>query len=345
MGILDKINKMEKQGLTEPQIINILSQEGISPREINEALSQSKIKSAIKFEPENPENSILNQNTPLKQENIKINSGERGMSPSIMYSSQNSSNNQNQTPEQNYPQQDYPEYKSEQQSQIPEQNYPQQDYQKQNPGQPNYHQQNSSEYQSKEQYNQTGDQNYPEQNYPEYQSEEQYNQTGDQNYPEQTIPQQNYPEYQPEQQSNNFTDVETINDIAEQIIEEKIRGIKKSIVLFKRFQEDAIFEIKRVNQRLTKIEENFSDLQTAILRKIGGYGEDIQNISKEMRATQDSFSKILNPLTNNFRELQKITQEKTSKIMPQKSEIKSNIKKMPSKKKIKSKIGFEDYLR
>ena len=64
-----------------------------------------------------------------------------------------------------------------------------------------------------------------------------------------------------------------------------------------------------------------------------------------MRATQDSFSKILNPLINNFRELKKITQEKTLKIMPQKSEIKANIKKMPSKKKTKSKIDFEDYLR
>jgi len=315
MGILDKINKMERQGLTEPQIINVLSQEGISPREINEALSQSKIKSAIKFEPENSENPALNQKKSLQPENMPINSGEEKMSPSIMHASQDSFDNRN-------PEQNYPEYFPEKKSKKPEKDYPSQDPQRQN----------------------SATQNYPEYQ-PEQQSilEEQAQSMGD--YSEQNYSQQNYPEYQPEQQSNNFADVETINDIAEQIIEEKIKGIKKGIVLFKRFQEDAIFEIKRVNQRLTKIEENFSNLQTAILRKIGGYGEDIQNISKEMRATQDSFSKILNPLTNNFRELKKITQEKTSKIMPQKSEIKSNIKKMPSKKKTKSKIGFEDYLR
>lgn len=319
MGILDKINKMERQGLTESQIINVLSQEGISPREINEALSQSKIKSAIKFEPENPKEPILNQKEILKNGKIQVNSGGEKMLPSMMHSSQGSFDNQNQNPEQNYP-----EYQPEQQSQMQEQNYPPQGYQRQN----------------------SATQNYPEY-FPEQRpiSEEQYISQEESNYPPQNYSEPNYPEYQPEQQSNNLTDVETINDIADQIIEEKIKGIKKSIVLFKRFQEDAIFEIKRVNQRLTKIEENFSNLQTAILRKIGGYGEDIQNISKEMRATQDSFSKILNPLINNFRELKKITQEKTLKIMPQKSEIKANIKKMPSKKKTKSKIDFEDYLR
>ena len=45
--ILDQMRSMKKQGLNESQIINILQDQGISPREINEAISQMNIKDAV----------------------------------------------------------------------------------------------------------------------------------------------------------------------------------------------------------------------------------------------------------------------------------------------------------
>ena len=47
MGVLDQITKMKKRGLSEQDIVNDLSQKGISPREINDALKQSQIKNAV----------------------------------------------------------------------------------------------------------------------------------------------------------------------------------------------------------------------------------------------------------------------------------------------------------
>jgi|APSaa5957512576_1039674.scaffolds.fasta_scaffold90999_2 DNA-binding transcriptional MerR regulator len=106
-----------------------------------------------------------------------------------------------------------------------------------------------------------------------------------------------YEEYQPQQSS----DIETINDIAEQIVEEKTTKIKKQITEVTRFKDELILEIEKINQRLTKVEDNFHQLQMAILGKIGEYGEDIKNISTEMQATQDSFSKMINPIIDEKR--------------------------------------------
>ena len=47
MGTLDQITQMKKQGMSEEGIIKNLSQQGVSPREITEALRQSQIKSAV----------------------------------------------------------------------------------------------------------------------------------------------------------------------------------------------------------------------------------------------------------------------------------------------------------
>ena len=87
-----------------------------------------------------------------------------------------------------------------------------------------------------------------------------------------------------------------MNEIADQITEEKISKIKKDISSFSRFKQDTSAEIDRINKRLEKIESTLHEMQMAILRKIGEYGENINNISKELKATQESFSKLANPI-------------------------------------------------
>jgi len=47
MGVLDKIIELKNQGRSDAEIIQALREQGISPKEINDALSQSQIKSAI----------------------------------------------------------------------------------------------------------------------------------------------------------------------------------------------------------------------------------------------------------------------------------------------------------
>lgn len=242
MAVFERVMQMNGEGYTESQIINTLRQEGISPKEIYDALTQSKIKSELSERPE-------------------------------------------------------AEYNTE-------------------------NMQQSMTQQEPENYSQETNQNQ----YEGYPAQQEY-----------------YPQYQ-EQQSAK-TDIETINEITEQIVEEKTAEIKKQISSFKNSVEETKAEFERINRRLEKLENNFNEMQTAILRKIGGYGEDIKNIANEMHETQDSFSKILNPLTDNIRELQKITKLHSSKKEEIKQEPPTTKPQQEGRSTRKPQPGFEEYIR
>jgi len=47
MATLERINQLKNQGIPENEIIQTLQNEGVSPKEINDALSQSQIKQAV----------------------------------------------------------------------------------------------------------------------------------------------------------------------------------------------------------------------------------------------------------------------------------------------------------
>ncbi|MEK6830969.1 MAG: hypothetical protein AABX77_02975 [Nanoarchaeota archaeon] len=300
MAVLDQIMGMKKQGMSTPQIMQGLKERGITPKEINEALSQSEIKAEIdfqKFPQDQQTQSLAQQNSAFERDSAKT----EGMQPSIG-SQQNIQVENEVSQEQEMPsEQEYPQY---------------------------------SEYQE---YS-------PNQNYQQYQDQ--------------------YQEYQPPQ----ATDIETINDIALQLIEEKTKLFKKDLDNFSKFKLHSEERIKEIDKRLMKIESTLEELQLAIIRKIGSYGEDIKNISKEIKSTQESFSKILDPLTDNIRELQKITGVDSTNLSGQKQKVKhtSEIKRASEAKHIseakekenrksdeKEKIergkklrpSFEDYLR
>lgn len=294
MVVLDKITELKKQGFPTSQIIQNLKEQGISPREINEALSQSDIKLEVEGEeqnenvfPEIPE-SIQQFQTPVPIQPIKQfpkqTQSFTGMQPSI------GSRQYQQT-------QEVQEYQPE--TQI------------------------ETEYRPKTQIE------------AEYQPQETQNQ--DFSYQQQYPDQYQYQEYQPQ----NAVDIETINDIASQILEEKTKNFKKELIFLTKFKKESEEKIKEIDARLAKIENTFEELQLAIIRKIGDYGEDIKNLSNEMRSTQESFSKILNPLTDQFRGIEE--SEETEMTKTQKIQTKSKPKpQTPSKNPENS---FEDYLR
>jgi hypothetical protein len=171
---------------------------------------------------------------------------------------------------------------------------------------------------------------------PEYETQQTPSPHDAAQYPVYDFGAENY-NYYPEYQSQS-TDIETINDIARQIVEEETQKIQKQTKDLNNFKKEVEVEIKQMNQRLLKVEREFDDLKMALLGRIGEQGDDIKNISKEIRATQDSFSKILNPLTDNIREMQKINRTlapEQKRDLPKKS---ASAKKSDSEK-------FGEYLR
>jgi hypothetical protein len=75
MTILDQVKKMKQGGYGDGQIVQMLQDQGVSPREINDAISQSKIKEAISG-----------------NEEISNNQEMEGMQPSIINQSSEEQN-------------------------------------------------------------------------------------------------------------------------------------------------------------------------------------------------------------------------------------------------------------
>ena len=238
MALLERITSMKQSGISDAQIVNTLIEEGISPLEINEAISQSKIKSAI------------------AQPNQE-------MQPSMA------------SPAQAYTQEQY----------APEQ-YPQQ-----------------------------------------------------QNYSDQQYAQQAYPQ---EQYAQQGFDIETLKDISKQQVEESFKKIKEEVTNLSKLKTEVKMEIQNLDSRLSQIESIIRELQSAIIRKMGEYGEAITGISEEVRATQQSFSKILNPVLDKKRGISSKESES-----PDNEEAPEPEKKQESSKKTtrNPSAGFENYFR
>jgi|TARA_B100001971_G_C18190714_1_gene538416 hypothetical protein len=310
--VVDRINEMKSQGLPTGQIVQNLKQEGISPKEINEALTQSQLPNQQPTQQQNMQaqnNQIPGNPMQPNPMNPQIADPTTQMQQSQLSVSQQSNEPTSyQSPNQQSPQ---PTNQMQQTDPTPQ-------MQQSTTIQPtNNLMPQSMEYQGQPPTNQPAD--------PYYQDYQQ-------GYDE-------YPEYSPQQ----GIDVETINDLATQIIEDKIQDLREGIIGFTKFKKQIEDQTIEMEKRLAQIELTMNDLQMAIIKKVGEYGENIQNISKELKSTQNSFSKLANPIMDK-RDLTKtaseIPQNKTnndSKTQDsKKTEKKSNSKKSNS---------FEDYLR
>jgi len=262
MALLEQINKLKQAGQSDNQIATSLKEQGYPLAQISEALSQSKIKSAIYDSQQGSEDPEQMQSSIMTQQNQQVmtvpqQSAETGM--------------QNQTAEMA---QQYPE------------TYP------------GYNQQYSQEYAPQESYQ------------------------GQESYYSQVI------------------DRETVRDISRQEAEEIVKKIRSEVESLTKIKTDMNFEIQNMDNRLTRIESVIQDLQSAIIHKMGEYGESIQGISQDLQATQEAFSKMVNPLLDKTRAAQISNQN-------QSISAKSNLKKKKPQVNQDSSSGtsFEDYFR
>jgi hypothetical protein len=210
MGILEQVTNLKKQGVPDDKIVSDLSQQGISPNEISNALKQAEIKNAVSGYGQDEE-----------------------MYPSIMPSEE--------TP-------------------VPE----------------------PQAYEPQENYYQPQEGNYPPQETYAPQTQ-QYSPAQEQYLPQE----QTYSNYQP----NSNADL--IMEIADQVASEKIKKTQK---LAESSSEATILlqnKFENLSNRLKKIETIIDKLQIAILEKVGSYGNNLENIKKEMSMMQDSFSKMI----------------------------------------------------
>lgn len=204
---------------------------------------------------------------------------------------------------------------------------------------------------------QTYQEQYPAQPAPVYAAQstyqEQYPQTA---YPEQAYAQdQQYPAQEQQAYYQQGVDIETSRDIAKQVVEESMQKVKEELASLSKMKSDMKFEMQDIENRIVKIETIIQELQTSIIRRMGQYGESIAGISNEIKATQESFSKMINPILDKKRNMpQKEEEQEPQKIeearenREENQEItRRNPQNQEQSKRTSSSngIGVEDYFR
>src|SRR3989344_3153588 len=261
MGTLEEVSQMKNSGMSEEEIISSLGERGVSPKEIDDALNQAEVKSAvskIQGEEDYNDNSgqypdmMIKEQIPDMEENDNMSGGhikprtrESGNIP------QNQNYNQQEYPEEDYAHQPYneqPQYSPQEEYYAP-QEYTHQDYSYPNP---------------------SGGYGYDTGYGGEFSSE-------------------------------------SIIEVSEQVVNEKLSTVVDKINEINEFRTIAQSQIEHIETRLRKIESIIDRLQISILEKVGSYGENLNSIKKEMNMMQESFTKVINPLTD------KIASEESSK--------------------------------
>ncbi|MFA4960937.1 MAG: hypothetical protein WC548_04720 [Candidatus Pacearchaeota archaeon] len=149
--------------------------------------------------------------------------------------------------------------------------------------------------------------------YQQYPENDQYeNQTGNE-YPqeEQGYAENQYAQSPSSYQDQNYyapvgTNSETISEIAEQIVSEKISEFKKEteeLISFKTRIQDKVSDI---DDRLKRIEHSIDKLQQSIIGKMGEFGDNASLIHRDLDNLHGTMSKLVNPLMDNYKELEKI---------------------------------------
>lgn len=300
MALLERITQMKQRGISDPQIIRTLQQEGNSYKDINDAFSQMNIKSAI--------------SQPAESYNSESQSEEE-MQPSIMASS----NAQSMAPFSSENRQPYKRQAQQTPAPAPASEYvpPQNETE-------GYTQQYSQEPIQQE-YN-PGQSNQQEYNQAVYDQENQSYAPAQETYYQQAM------------------DIETVREISRQVVEAELSKTKIEVAEIIKMKTELNFQVQSMDNRLTKIENTMQELQTAILKKIGSYGEAITNISKDLRETQDSFSKMVNPILDIKRG--KMPQQPTNFQQARRAKFQTNQQTDQQKGSVNSEAAsFEDYFR
>ena len=117
-----------------------------------------------------------------------------------------------------------------------------------------------------------------QQDQPQDQQQYDYNQGQDQQY----------------QQQGNTAGLssETIAEIAEQVITEKLSLLRADLEKILDFRNSADAKLEMLDERLKRMEKIIDRLQLSILQKVGEYMTNVDDLKKELLETQKTFTAV-----------------------------------------------------
>ena len=275
MATLDNIIEMQKSGMTDNEIASNLQSQGVSPKEINDSLNQAKVKTAVT---DNASQNPSPQNTIPTTGNPSITDSPRSITQ-LQASTLSGQAKAPQTPalSEQAPilQNSTPAMQIQPEiSQYPE---PQKSIMQEQPNM---------------------DYPVPQETLPPEEA-----------YPQNTYENDGYYEddYYGE---GGYTDTETITEIAEQVVTAKFKEFKKKTGDISIFQNTVKDKMANIEERLKRLENTIDKLQHAIIQKVGEFGENTNMIKKDLDNLHSTTSKLMNPLIDNYRELEKLTKRR-----------------------------------
>jgi hypothetical protein len=103
---------------------------------------------------------------------------------------------------------------------------------------------------------------------------------------------------------------EVIEEMAEEIINEKWRDFKIKAGDFAKLRNFFEEKLKSLALRMKRLENSMDKMQSSVMTHIRDYGSDIRTLRAEVHALETAFSKILEPLVTNIRKLEEGVAEK-----------------------------------
>ncbi len=101
---------------------------------------------------------------------------------------------------------------------------------------------------------------------------------------------QGYQGYDPQ---SSAISSDTIMEISEQIVSEKLSDVRKKIEKIAIFKTELETKTEAMEERLKRIEKIIDTLQSSVLRKVGDYVTNVEDLKHEMIETQKTFAKVL----------------------------------------------------
>ncbi|MBM3232261.1 hypothetical protein FJZ21_02700 [Candidatus Pacearchaeota archaeon] len=120
--------------------------------------------------------------------------------------------------------------------------------------------------------------------------------------PETPMPQQEYfSGYNPDSQTQGYQQnydsgglsSDTIMEISEQIVSEKLSDVRRKLEKMSNFKTELETKTEAIEDRLKRIEKIIDTLQASVLRKVGDYVTNVEDIKTELIETQKTFAKVL----------------------------------------------------
>ena len=78
-------------------------------------------------------------------------------------------------------------------------------------------------------------------------------------------------------------------------------------------------DLESIKQELLRTQERINNLQNIMVGKVMEYNKSVNDISVEMKALEQVFQRILQPLTTNIKDLNRVTEELKSKTIVKKT--------------------------